>query len=240
MVDESETSTGPSARKNHPIIVASGMLACALFILGAPRIFLTLFPPLFLPSSEYYHDHVTMGYVVSFFTWFLFLAVSPMWICGDNTKVDIRSSGVSAEKRAIGACIFVPLFMAVLAFEAIIFTWPMANAVLWGEHVALPYVVKGTFTGSTKGCPPGQISLEAMPFSGGHVCRVSEDFLEQLEPGMRIVVEGHGTRYGLFYDSVRLAPSAPTGHAAPGGTWTPDGFGAFTGPVLDLPGSGRR
>ncbi|AVA20697.1 hypothetical protein [Rhizobium sp. NXC24] len=105
--------------------------------------------------------------------------------------------------RKIGAILIAPLMGYFLGSAPAVLGGPMVAAIFAGHDVELPFVVAEAHGNGHRGCRL-PIKLRDLPFFYDKLCSVPDDLRQPLKPGMRIIVEGRGTRLGLYASSFRI------------------------------------
>ncbi|MDJ0932590.1 hypothetical protein [Breoghania sp.] len=189
-----------NARRRSPRESAAAILLLSISLAGGAPLFFHSFGYPFLPSSQFYEACrliALFGAVVlrGFCFRILFHGVI------DGYKKDDASKGFAG--RVMRSAL-VTMLMMLLVHTAFIFLVPMVTAGVSGGPVTIRYSVKDADRPRERGCA-SPVRLENMPWFLGMVCGVPDDFRQRLEAEMRVELIDWGTRYGLFYDRIRIA-----------------------------------
>jgi hypothetical protein len=93
------------------------------------------------------------------------------------------------------------LFVFWLGMNSIYVTMPMIRAVLWGKPIELTYVVENPH-GTKGGCKNRHFQFESLPFFFNGICDVKWQINHQFVQGNTVVVQGRGTSWGVFPESI--------------------------------------
>jgi len=190
----------PARRK--PPWLARKLLWLWLLVGVAVPMVVGVFIPLFLPSTEWASAMSIPSVAIGLVSAAIYLLVL-------RTYRELRDD----YPIIIGGA-------ALLAFAAgrniAILIVPMTFPLFTGAHVELPYTVIQIDGFESKGCRR-PIKLEGMPLMFRELCGFPDSFRQSLAPGMRLVVAGYGTRYGLYVESAHpVSTDGPTPlHGAP-------------------------
>ncbi|TGE95079.1 hypothetical protein C9417_22190 [Rhizobium sp. SEMIA 4088] len=146
----------------------------------------------FLPSAEWASKTSTFGN-------FTGLALGIL-MCGLSlVRQDLIPGG---DIKKAGVVLFSPLFGFVLGRNAALVAGPMVLALVAGHHVELPYTIARANRPNERHCN-SPLELQGLLFTFDRLCGVPDEIRKSLRPGMHIVVEGHGTSYGVFASTFR-------------------------------------
>ncbi|TIX89165.1 hypothetical protein [Rhizobium sp. P44RR-XXIV] len=106
------------------------------------------------------------------------------------------------ELKKIGAVLIAPVLGYFFGSLPAVAGAPMLLALVAGHHVELPYKVAQADGTGRKGCR-SSIDLQDLPYPVASLCGVSEELRQTMRPGMRIMVEGRGTSYGVYASDFR-------------------------------------
>ncbi len=189
-----------NARRISPLGRATAILVMFFLLTGAaPFLFLTFGYP-FLPSSQFYEACRPFGLISA-------LAIGVLCFWGFFSGAIESHKAKGADKRFAGNFVLssgASFLMMSVTHTAFIFLVPMIAAGVSGGPVTIRYLVKDADAHRVRGCPR-PVQLEDMPWLLGSVCGVPDDLRHRLEAGMRVELIGWGSRYGLFYDRIRIA-----------------------------------
>lgn len=95
------------------------------------------------------------------------------------------------------------ILLAVLTEFFVFCTVPMLRSFLQGERTVLTYSVRQVSNGHSAECP-NSFNVEGMRVLIGEICGMPRSETRDARAGSRIVIEGWGTKSGIFYDGVRI------------------------------------
>jgi hypothetical protein len=184
---------GGSTESNKSLLARLFLLLVATWLLLGLFSSFVLIVANFIPSTEWaaatHHWRMILGLV------FAPLSVWVVWQGGKKAKASERSR------------VFVVSFSAFFGYFLggnILFIWPLLLPLIAGHEVALPFTVLRATDIGVKYCH-SPVILADMPFFADGVCHVPESIRTRLSPGSRIVVQGWGTRLGVYAHDLSLA-----------------------------------
>ncbi len=168
------------------------ILVVAWLLLGMLPVFAKMFGYDFLPSTGWASKSTIPGLAAG-----LISAASVLWAF---LKIAHKIPG-SRAKRA-GSVLFSTVLAWFLGKTAAVIVVPMMLALIAGHQVELTFIVDRADRDGSRRCR-SPLELKGLPWPFDEICRVPNDFRQDLAPGGRVVVVGRGTSLGVFAKSLR-------------------------------------
>ncbi|MBQ9351628.1 hypothetical protein [Phyllobacterium sp.] len=171
--------------------IAALVVTTWVFLAVLP-LFAQTFGSNYLPSTDWMETTKSYGLALG-----LIMAVAVFVFA--IKKIDTNKG----ELRKIGAILVAPFMGYFLGSTPITVGVPMIASIVAGHHIELPYEVVRADAPSNRGCSR-PIELQGLPFMVNSLCGYSDDVRRNLNPHMRIMVEGRGTSMGVHVATFHL------------------------------------
>ena len=182
------------AEAKGPLGKAAAILMIVWVLLGLLPMFAQMLGAGFVPSVEWVSRTGTLGLVAGLATALLLL-----WAV---QKAPDRETDSSIRKY--GAAIGALVLGFLIGRNVVDVSGPMAIALVAGEKTELQFTVESADHTGFKGCH-SPVEVEGLPMSFDSACGVPSAFRDDLVPGMRIIMTGRGTSFGIFARYIRRA-----------------------------------
>jgi hypothetical protein len=170
-------------------------LATLLMLLGWLPLWAKMLGYPFLPSIEWIATSELPGGAVG-----LIVAAGFLWLIY-KSKYRIRGS----ETKRLVVIFAAPLYSFYGYYTGkniVVFAVPMILALIAGKQVELPFTVADAKRHGTSRCR-SPIELQDISFLFNSLCRVSDEFRQELHPGGHVFVSGKGTNLGVYVEGLR-------------------------------------
>ncbi|MGZ9721381.1 hypothetical protein [Rhizobium miluonense] len=182
-------------RRQRPLLAAVVLLIVFWYLLAVPLFIATkVYGYGFVPSAEWISKINGFGIAAGL--------VSGIFLCGFMFSRSDTIPGGDLKKTV--TILFSPLFGFVLGRTTCVMTIPVLLSIVAGHHVELSFIVEDAAGHSEKACSL-PVALRDLPIFFNQLCGVSNDLRGTLRPGTRLIVEGHGTRFGIYATSFHNA-----------------------------------
>lgn len=151
----------------------------------------------FLPSSEWVASIGRWDIAMGGGTALLFLLFARFSI-----SLQLDKGMLKPGWRPTLSIVFSPFIGYLVGSMAGGMAWPMMLALVAGHHEELAYTVGRADKYYERYCY-SPLKLQGLMTDFDEVCGVSDEFRKGLTTGTRVIVAGHGTRYGLFVTELR-------------------------------------
>ncbi len=165
------------------------LLAISIVIVGVVPALAKIVGFQFLPSVQWYNKSMWLAWCVGAFSGAIFTLI----IARERAREE--PDGLSL--KSFGVVLFSPFFFGIIGMDAVSVGFPMLYTSVFGMQGEHQYVVERAVGFSDRKCP-NKIELRETPLMYDTLCGASEEFRNQLEPGMHLVVFGRSSQFGVF------------------------------------------
>ena len=128
----------------------------------------------------------------------VFLGGASFWLMMRTSEKNGDAKGF----KFVALIFIVPLFGYGIGSMAVMSGGPMVAAIVVGDTVEIQYEIKNAEGWGDSKCRR-PIRLKGLSSFNNKLCHFPDDFRQTLSPGSQVIVEGRGTRFGVFTNLAR-------------------------------------